>query len=66
MKVVLNGKEIEIDACRSLKDILASENLSIANVAVAVNNKLVLRADWEKTFLAENDKIVVIAAAYGG
>ncbi len=66
MKIYFNNKEICIGARVTVLELLAGQNLHTGNVAVAVNNKVVLRPDWEGTFLSENDKVTVIAAAYGG
>lgn len=66
MKVFLNNKEICVGTRVTVMELLARQNLHTSNVAVAVNNKVVLRPDWEGTFLSENDKVTVIAAAYGG
>lgn len=66
MKVFLNNKEICVGARVTVVELLAGQNLHTSNVAVAVNNKVLLRADWENVFLSEGDKVTVIAAAYGG
>ncbi len=35
-------------------------------VALAVNNRVIPRAAWEETSLAEGDKVTIIKAAFGG
>lgn len=66
MKVFLNNKEICVGSRCTVKDILAGQNLHVENIAVAVNNRVVLRPDWNTTYLSDGDKVVVISAAYGG
>ena len=55
MKIYFNNKEICVGARVTVLELLAGQNLHTGNVAVAVNNKVVLRPDWEGTFLSEND-----------
>lgn len=65
MKVKINNKETDTQAANLLQ--LAEEmNLPAAGVAVAVNNKMVPRTDWEATSIAEDANIVIIKAACGG
>lgn len=66
MKVFLNNTEICVGSRVTVMELLAGQNLHVGNVAVAVNNKVILRPDWPQTFLANGDKVTVIAAAYGG
>jgi sulfur carrier protein len=43
------------------------ENLSSkSGIAVAVNNTVIKKTDWDQTLLGENDKILVISATKGG
>ncbi len=66
MKVFLNNKEICVGTRCTVREILAGQNLHVENVAVAVNNRVILRPDWDATFLSNGDKVVVMSAAYGG
>lgn len=66
MKVFLNNKEICVGTRVTVMELLAWQNLHTSNVAVAVNNKVILQADWKNVSLSEGDKVTVIAAAYGG
>lgn len=65
MKITINNKENDTQSVNlsQLADELA---LPATGVAVAINNKMVPRTDWESTTLAENDSIVIIKAACGG
>lgn len=65
MKVNINSKETETKSTNLLQ--LSDElQLPAKGVAVAVNNRMVPRAEWENTALSENDNIVIIKAACGG
>lgn len=66
MKILLNNKEVSLPQGSTLHVLLLQENITLLNVAVAVNNTLVLRDKWATTMLNEGDNVVAITAAYGG
>ena len=66
MKILLNNEEFIVDKEISLSEFLLSHNIESKGVAVAINNKVVTKSLWDKTYLNDNDKITVIAAAFGG
>lgn len=67
MKVFVNEKEKEIrDGLNVLSFVKELYPDSKGGVAVAVNDGIVRKPDWESHILAEGDKIVIIHAAYGG
>ena len=66
MKILLNNKEISLSQGSTLQDLLLQENIALINVAIALNNTLVLRDKWAVTTLNEGDNVVAITAAYGG
>ena len=49
-----------------LSGILEEMNLSPKGIAVAVNNEVIPRLDWEQTVLKENDHVMIIKATQGG
>ena len=67
MKLFVNQKEFHTDSDRLTVFELLNEIRSFKpGIAVAVNNKVVRKVDWESTMLAEGDKITVITAVCGG
>lgn len=65
MKIYMNNKEVETQAQTLLQ--LANEwSLPAQGVAVAVNNRMIPRAQWGETPIAEGASVVVIKAACGG
>lgn len=66
MKVQVNNKEMELTAQSSIQQLSETMELPQAGVAIAVNNKMVPRAEWHQFVLQENDQIVIIKAACGG
>ncbi|WP_294630351.1 sulfur carrier protein ThiS [uncultured Bacteroides sp.] len=66
MKVQVNNKEVEIIADSTLAQLIAQLELPVQGIAIAVNNLLISRTEWEYFTLHENDNIVIIKAACGG
>lgn len=66
MKVQVNNKEVEITPHSTLTQLTAQLDLPAQGIAIAVNNKMIPRTDWECFLLKENDHLVIIKAACGG
>ena len=65
MNIKINNKETEVKAT-SLQELATEISLPEKGVAVAVNNHMVTRADWNQTAINDGDNIVVIKAVCGG
>lgn len=65
MKIQINNKEVETKAL-TLSELAQEMALPEKGVAVAVNNKMVPRAQWADTALTEGIAVVIIKAACGG
>lgn len=65
MNIKINNKETEVKAT-SLQELATEISLPEKGVAVAVNNHMVTRADWNQTTINDGDNIVVIKAVCGG
>jgi len=66
MKIYLNNKEIELENNSTLHFLLEQFNLIGVGIAVAVNNSVIQKSNWETHFLNDNDKIIIIKAFSGG
>jgi sulfur carrier protein len=67
MNVSVNNKTAELKHGEKLFDLLAQLNLAEKRgVAVAVNNAIISRANWNKYELNENDKVTIIRPTQGG
>ena len=66
MKVQVNNKEVEIDSASTLTQLITQLKLPSQGLAVAINNKMIPRTEWECFSLQENDNLVIIKAACGG
>lgn len=66
MKVQVNNKEVEMSPDSTLTQLTAQLELPVQSIAIAVNNKMIPRTEWERFSLHENDNLVIIKAACGG
>lgn len=66
MKVQVNSKDVEITPDSTLTQLTAQLELTVQGIAIAVNNKMIPRTEWEHFSLHENDNLVIIKAACGG
>ena len=65
MKIKVNNKEIVTGASNLLK--LSQElELPQTGIAMAVNNRMIPRTEWEHLVLNENDELIIIKAVCGG
>ena len=65
MNIKINNKETEVKAT-SLQELATELSLPEKGVAVAVNNRMVTRTDWNQTAIKKGDNVVVIKAVCGG
>ena len=65
MQINVNNKPLSTTAT-SLGTLVTELSLPEKGVAVAVNNKMVPRNQWEQTPLSEGMSVVIIKAACGG
>ena len=65
MRIKVNNKEVLTVACNLLE---LSQELALppTGIAVAVNNRMVPRTEWEHFVLNENDELIIIKAVCGG
>ncbi len=65
MKVSVNNKEVETGAT-TLSQLTEELSLPAKGVAVAVNNRMIPRTEWQEFALTEGASVVIIKAACGG
>lgn len=65
MKVLVNNKEVKTGAT-TLSQLIEELALPMQGIAVAVDNRIVLRTEWTKCILREYTPIIIIKAACGG
>lgn len=68
MKVIVNEEKIDVPEEFDLLGVLKVLNVApdARGIAVAVNDRVVRRADWGRHAVAPHDRIEVIQATQGG
>lgn len=65
MKIQLNGEKREVSA-HTISELLQEIEAPLQGVAVAVNSRVVRRAEHATTNLQDNDNVEIIRAVQGG
>ena len=65
MKLRVNDKEVGTRAT-NLSQFSQEQNLPITGIAIAVNNRMIPRTEWDTYTLNEGDNILIIKAVCGG
>ena len=60
MKVQVNNKEVKITDASTITQLTEQLELSSQGIAIAVNNKMIPRTEWDKFVLHESDNLVII------
>ena len=67
MTIILNNQEFSTNSENlTVSQLLKEIQSRTSGIAVAVNNKVVRKVDWDSTALAERDIVTVITAVCGG
>ena len=66
MNILLNGEPKEIPANLAVAGLIAELGLTPERLAIEVNRRIIRRADWPSTTLAEGDKVEVVHFVGGG
>lgn len=66
MQIFINDTPTTCAENSSLHDILAANNLPATNIAVALDNTVVPKAQWTTTFVKNDSRIIIIKAVQGG
>lgn len=66
MQIFVNNQAIQVEANLKLSKLLPFLNRNSQGVAIAINQKVVMRAKWEETILNPDDSVLIIQATCGG
>ena len=66
MKITVNGEEREIGAGATVAALLEALELKPERLAIELNRRIVRRADWGRTALAEGDRVEIVHFVGGG
>lgn len=65
MKIKVNNTEIET-AAQTVAQLASEQQLPQKGVAIAINNSMIPRTEWEQTPIREGADIVILKAFCGG
>ena len=66
MELFVNRTPVAVRDGAMLPEVLAGLGIPAEGIAVAVNNRVIPRSEWDTTLLHEADKVTVIRAVCGG
>lgn len=67
MRILVNNNEVLLDDIQTnINALIEKLELTPVGIAIAIDNKLVIRSSWNTTFLEENNNVTIIKAACGG
>ena len=67
MIVIYNNETLSLpNDNMTLSDLAKWKNISLQGTAIAINDKLIKKDNWETTYLNNLDRVTVITAAFGG
>lgn len=65
MEIIVNGKKANVES-PTIGALVEELSISVQGVAIALNKRVVPRAEWNTASLKDNDNIVIVSAVYGG
>lgn len=66
MKVTVNNNAVEVSEECSLEALIEKTRYHEYKLAVAVNNQIIPKHQWNDTMLRDGDSIIIIKAVSGG
>ncbi len=66
MNIVLNGQPTQLDAVRTVRDLVAHLGYQDKRIAVERNGDIVPKSQHAEAALAEGDRIEIVVAVGGG
>ncbi len=67
MNIYINNKLQELKESATLSETLVALNISSQKgIAIAINNNVIPKQDWDNYYLNENDQLTLIKATQGG
>jgi sulfur carrier protein len=66
MELIINGDVIEFSEPLSLQTLIQHLGMKVDRVAVELNRDIVSRENWDKTMLANGDRLEIVHFVGGG
>lgn len=64
--ITVNNQKQQISKQLSLEQFLNSKKIASNGIAVAINQNIIAKNNWQTTYLNNNDSILIIQATQGG
>lgn len=66
MKIFINDVPVSCPEDITLQEVLQNQSIPLVNIAVAIDNTVIPKTQWEKTIVQEGNNILIIKAVQGG
>ncbi len=67
MEIFINNKQHNIKEQSTIKDLLLQLDITqTKGIAIAINNLVIPKEQWEQHTIVEADKVIIITATQGG
>lgn len=66
MYIFVNDTRMECREQTTISGLLSQQGITPVNIAVAMNNTVIPRSEWDTTIIEENCNIIIIKAVQGG
>lgn len=66
MKVKINGKDVSIDATKTLEELILGKGLHPEKIVIEHNLRIVPKEEWNKTALSDDDTVEIVSFVGGG
>ena len=66
MNIKVNNETQEISESTSVERLVEQLKISTNGIAIAINNNVVKKSDWNSTIIKNQDNILIIKSTQGG
>ncbi len=66
LNFILNGLPFSTDEGINILELLKIKNINPQGIAIAINQEVIPKIDWENIMIHNNDNIIIITATAGG
>lgn len=66
MQIFINDQPFECQEKTTISRLLSQQNIQTVNIAVALDNTVIPKAQWDCTELSAGSRLIIIKAVQGG
>lgn len=66
MQIFINDQTVECEENSTIATLLSQQSIQPVNIAVALNNTVIPKAQWENTPVTAGSHLLIIKAVQGG